>query len=225
MAAAPPGKDKAGAPAEPAELAGLPVHSFASQKTWTAWLKKNHASAPGTWIRLAKKASGIASVTYAEALDAALCHGWIDGQRRSADDSTFLQRFTPRTARSIWSKINRDKVTALIAAGHMQPAGLKEVERAKKDGRWDAAYDAQSVSRVPDNLAAALKAAPTAASFFETLDSRNRYAILFRLQHTKTAATREKWVKKYVEMLVRGETLHPPRKKRAPAATPEQGAA
>ena len=158
---------------------------------------------------MAKKDSGIASVTHAEALEVALCYGWIDGQRKSEDERRFLQRFTPRTARSTWSKINRDKALKLIEEGRMQPAGLAEVERARADGRWEAAYDAQSVATVPPDLRAALDANPKAAAFFAKLDSRNRYAVLFRTQGAKKPETRARRIGQFVEMLAKGEKLYP----------------
>lgn len=158
---------------------------------------------------MAKKDSGIASVTHAEALEVALCYGWIDGQRKSEDERHFLQRFTPRTARSTWSKINRDKALKLIEEGRMQPAGLAEVERARADGRWEAAYDAQSVATVPPDLQAALDANPKAAAFFAKLDSRNRYAVLFRTQGAKKPETRARRIGRFVEMLAKGEKLYP----------------
>ena len=176
---------------------------------WERWLKRHHATAAGVWIRMAKKASGIASVDHPEALEVALCYGWIDGQRKSDGDQHFLQRFTPRTARSTWSKINRDKVLKLIDDGRMQPAGLAEIERARADGRWDAAYDAQSVATVPPDLQAALDANRKAKAFFATLDSRNRFAILFRTQGAKKPETRARRIAQFVEMLAKGEKVYP----------------
>ena len=176
---------------------------------WERWLKRHHATAAGVWIRMAKKASGIASVDHPEALEVALCYGWIDGQRKGEDAQHFLQRFTPRTARSTWSKINRDKVLKLIDDGRMQPAGLAEIERARADGRWDAAYDAQSVATVPPDLQAALDANRKAKAFFATLDSRNRYAVLFRTQGAKKPETRARRIAQFVEMLAKGEKIHP----------------
>lgn len=158
---------------------------------------------------MAKKDSGIASVNHPEALEVALCYGWIDGQRKAEDDKYFLQRFTPRTPRSTWSKINRDKALKLIEEGRMQPAGLAEVDRARSDGRWDAAYDAQSVATVPPDLQAALDANPKAAAFFAKLDSRNRYAVLFRTQGAKKPETRARRIAQFVEMLAKGEKIHP----------------
>jgi uncharacterized protein YdeI (YjbR/CyaY-like superfamily) len=178
-------------------------------KSWESWLKKYHATSSGIRLKIAKKDSGIASTTYAEAVEAALCQGWIDGQRNALDAQFFLQKFTPRRARSIWSKINCDKAMALIASGKMQPAGLAEVERAKADGRWDAAYDAQSKMTVPGDLAALLAKKPKAKAFFESLDSRNRFAILFRLQTAKKAETRERRLALFFAMLQRAEKIYP----------------
>ncbi len=158
---------------------------------------------------MARKGSGIASVTHAEALEVALCYGWIDGQRKAEDDTHFLQRFTPRTPRSTWSKINRDKALKLIEEGRMQPAGLAEVDRARADGRWDAAYDAQSVATVPPDLQAAFDANPKAAAFFAKLDSRNRYSVLFRTQGAKKPETRARRIAQFVEMLAKGEKIYP----------------
>jgi uncharacterized protein YdeI (YjbR/CyaY-like superfamily) len=187
----------------------LETRAFASAEEWEAWLREHHDTAPGVWIRFAKKGSGVETVTYLEALHAALCFGWIDGQARSVDDASYVQRFTPRRARSIWSKRNRDFATALIESGRMQPAGLREVERAKADGRWDAAYDAPSTATVPDDLQAALDASPAAAAFFATLNSQNRYAILHRVQTAKKPETRARRIEKFVTMLEAGETLYP----------------
>jgi uncharacterized protein YdeI (YjbR/CyaY-like superfamily) len=151
----------------------------------------------------------VATVTHPEALDEALCHGWIDGQRRALDETHFLQRFTPRRERSRWSKINRDKATELIRSGAMRPAGQREVDRARADGRWDAAYEGQRTATVPPDLRRALDANEPAAAFFETLDSANRYAILYRIDEAKRPETRARRIEKYVDMLTRGEKLHP----------------
>jgi uncharacterized protein YdeI (YjbR/CyaY-like superfamily) len=180
-----------------------------SAAAWERWLKRHHATAAGVWLRIAKKDSGIASIDHPAALEEALCWGWIDGQRKSEDAQYFLQRFTPRTKRSIWSKINRAKVLKLIEEGRMQPAGLAEIERAKADGRWEAAYEAASVATVPPDLQAALDANRKAAKFFATLDSRNRYAVLFRTQGAKKPDTRAKRIAQFVEMLAKGEKIHP----------------
>jgi uncharacterized protein YdeI (YjbR/CyaY-like superfamily) len=187
----------------------LETRAFASADDWEAWLREHHDTAPGVWIRFARKGAGVPTVTYMEALHAALCFGWIDGQARGLDDAFYLQRFTPRRARSIWSKRNRDFATALIESGRMQPAGLREVERAKADGRWDAAYDAPSTATVPDDLQAALDANPAAAEFFAGLSSQNRYAVLHRIQTAKRPETRARRIEKFVAMLAAGETLHP----------------
>jgi uncharacterized protein YdeI (YjbR/CyaY-like superfamily) len=186
----------------------LPILPFACQSDWEAWLEQNHSDPQGLWLKIAKKASGIATVTYAEALDAALCFGWIDGQRGRFDDEWFVQRFTPRRARSRWSQINRDRVERLIADGRMRPAGLAEIERAKEDGRWDAAYASQSKIEVPADLRRALDANPAAKQLFAKLDSANRYAILYRVHDAKRAETRARRIERFVAMLARGETIH-----------------
>ena len=187
----------------------LPVILFAQQRDWAAWLGDNHTLSRGIWLQLAKKASGTQSITYAEALDVALCYGWIDGQKKSYDESSWLQKFTPRGAKSIWSKVNREKALALLDSGQMQPAGLAEVESARQDGRWDAAYDSQGTATVPDDLQAELDRNPAAKAFFATLNSRNRYAILFRIQTAKKAETRAKRIREFVGMLERHELLYP----------------
>ena len=187
----------------------MPVVSFAGTKEWSAWLASRHRSSSGVWIKIAKKTSGHASITYPEALEVALAWGWIDGQKGTFDDAWWLQKFTPRGPRSMWSKINREKATALIAAGKMMPSGLAEVERAKNDGRWDRAYESQSRASVPEDLETALSKNPRAKKFFATLDSRNRYAVLFRVQHAKKSETRARRIAQFVEMLAKGEKLHP----------------
>ena len=188
---------------------GLPVIPFASPADFEAWLGENHESSDGLWLKIAKKGRGIETVTHAEALDVAICHGWIDGQRRALDEDWFLQRFTPRKPRSRWSRINRDKALALIESGRMKPAGLREVERAQADGRWDEAYEGQRNATIPDDLQAALDAEPAAREFFETLDSQNRYAVLYRVGDAKRPETRARRIEKFVAMLARGEKLHP----------------
>jgi uncharacterized protein YdeI (YjbR/CyaY-like superfamily) len=185
--------------------------AFASEAAWREWLAANHADADGVWIKFAKKASGLPSVRYAEAVEVALTYGWIDGQAKGIDDLHYLQRFTPRRKRSVWSKINRTKAEALIASGAMEPAGLGEVERAKADGRWARAYDSPRTAVVPDDLRAALDADPEANRFFEELDGNNRYAILHRIQDAKRPETRARRIAKFVEMCRRGETVHPRR--------------
>ena len=187
----------------------LPVILFEQQQDWAAWLEQNHAVSSGAWLRLAKKASGLQSVSYAEALEVALCYGWIDGQKNSYDESSWLQKFTPRGAKSVWSKINRDKALALIESGQMKPAGLAAVESAKQDGRWDAAYDSASTISVPDDFQAELDKNPPAQAFFATLNSTNRYAILFRIQTARKAETRTKRIQEFIRMLERQEKLYP----------------
>jgi uncharacterized protein YdeI (YjbR/CyaY-like superfamily) len=186
----------------------LPVHAFASRDEWAAWLERHHASAAGVWLRIAKKGSGVVSVTKAEALETALCYGWIDGQVAAAEEGFWLQRFTPRRARSKWSQINRAAAERLIAEGRMTPAGLREVEAAKRDGRWDAAYASARTITVPDDLQARLDASPRAKRFFERLDSRNRYAILYRLHDAKRPETRHRRLEQFVRMLEAGETIY-----------------
>ena len=186
----------------------LPILAFASQKKWEEWLARNHQTSKGLWLKIAKKGAETGTVNYAEALDVALCYGWIDGQKGALDAGFWLQKFTPRGARSKWSKVNRDKATALIESGRMQPAGLAEIERAKTDGRWEAAYDAQSKASVPEDLQRELDANPDAAAFFATLESYNRYAILYRLQEAKKPETRAKRLEKFIGMLKRGEKVH-----------------
>jgi uncharacterized protein YdeI (YjbR/CyaY-like superfamily) len=182
---------------------------FPHQNAWIEWLAANHATSAGVWLRLAKKGSPIQSVSYAEALEAALCYGWIDAQKKPESEHAWLQRFTPRRPKSIWSKVNRDKATALIEAGRMQPAGLQQVERARQDGRWDAAYDSPGSAEVPDDLQAALDRNAQAKAFFRTLDRANRYAILWRVQTAKKAETRTRRIRQFVEMLERHEKIHP----------------
>jgi uncharacterized protein YdeI (YjbR/CyaY-like superfamily) len=185
----------------------MPVIAFPSQATWEQWLEENHESSNGLWVKLAKKASGIETVVYAEAVDVALCFGWIDGQVARFDDDWYLQRFTPRRARSKWSQINREKAEALIAAGRMRPAGLHEVERAKADGRWEAAYASPSKMTVPDDLQKALDDNPEAKRQFEALNASNRYAVLYRVHDAKRPETRARRIEKFVAMLARGEKL------------------
>ncbi|MFE0436199.1 YdeI family protein [Streptomyces nigra] len=187
----------------------LETVAFESAEAFQAWLGENHAVSPGIWLKLRKKAPGVVALDYAQALDVALCYGWIDGQKAALDDEWWLQRFGPRTARSRWSKINRDKVAALIEKGRMRPPGQAEIDRAKADGRWDAAYDSPRTATVPDDLAAALAAEPAAAEFFETLNRTNRFAIIYRVQDAKRPETRARRIEKYVTMLAKGEKPHP----------------
>jgi uncharacterized protein YdeI (YjbR/CyaY-like superfamily) len=186
----------------------LPVKRFASAKAWESWLEKHHAGSRGLWIEFGKKGSDIRSVTHAEALEAALRYGWIDGQTASVDAKVFRQRFTPRRPRSKWSKINCATVDRLLAEGRLAPSGLREMEAAKKDGRWAAAYDSPRNMRVPDDLAAELRKRPAARRFFEQLDSRNRYAILYRLFDAKKPETRQRRLAQFVRLLEAEETLH-----------------
>lgn len=180
---------------------------FATQRAFETWLRTHHATSDGIWLQIAK-ADAEPTVTYAQAIESALCHGWIDGPKRALDDAHWLQRFTPRRARSLWSKINRDKAEALIAAGRMQPAGVAEVERARADGRWDAAYDSPRTAEVPADLRAALDAIPAAATFFDQLNKTNRYAVLWRVQTAKQPATRARRIEQLVAMLAEGKKLH-----------------
>lgn len=187
----------------------LPTIAFASRAEWESWLEANHERADGVWVKFAKKASGIETVVYADAVEAALCFGWIDGLAKSVDEQRYRQRFTPRRARSKWSQINRARAEALIASGAMRPAGLREIERAKADGRWEAAYPSPSKIEVPDDLRAALAASPAAAHFFEKLDATNRYAVLYRVHDAKRADARARRIEQFVAMLARGEKIHP----------------
>jgi uncharacterized protein YdeI (YjbR/CyaY-like superfamily) len=188
---------------------GLAVHGFSDEAAFEKWLGAEHADADGLWIAIAKKASGVKSITAPEALDVALCFGWIDGQRRAHDDVHFLQRYTPRRARSPWSEINQEKVRVLIEAGRMQPAGQSEIDRAKEDGRWAAAYKGSRTIEIPPDLQAELDADPEAAAFFKTLSSQNRYSILYRLHEAKRPETRERRLAKFMAMLRAGETTYP----------------
>jgi uncharacterized protein YdeI (YjbR/CyaY-like superfamily) len=181
---------------------------FKSAKAFETWLKKHHASSDGLWLQIAKRGAAEPSVTYPEAVEVALCWGWIDGQKKGLDDQHFLQRFTPRRARSIWSKINVDKVAALIEAGRMQAPGQAQIEAAKADGRWAQAYDGARTSTVPEDLLAALEAAPQAKAFFATINATNRYAILWRIQTAVKPETRARRIAQLVEMLARGEVIH-----------------
>jgi len=185
------------------------IVAFDTAEAFEAWLSERHANCAGIWLKIRKKGLGTVALDYSQALDVALCFGWIDGQKRAFDDEWWLQKFTPRKPNSKWSKINCGRVAALLDQGRMRPAGLVQVERAKADGRWQAAYDGARTAQVPDDLAAALAASPAAAAFFETLDGRNRYAILYRIQDVKKAETRARRIEKYVAMLARGEKLHP----------------
>jgi uncharacterized protein YdeI (YjbR/CyaY-like superfamily) len=186
----------------------LPVLLFATPHDLEAWLEENHGGSEGIWLKIAKKGAPQPSVTYAEALELALCFGWIDSQKRGHDERHFLQRFTPRRPRGRWSKINREKCEALIAAGAVRPAGLAEIAAAKADGRWEAAYEGQRNATVPEDLLRELEANPAAAEFFASLDGANRYAIIYRLNEAKKTETRERRLAKFVAMLERGEKIH-----------------
>ncbi|HET7446135.1 MAG TPA: YdeI/OmpD-associated family protein [Solirubrobacterales bacterium] len=186
----------------------LEILLFATPAELEAWLEDNHVESDGIWLKIAKKGAEEPSVTYAEALELALCFGWIDSQKRGHDDQHFLQRFTPRRPRGRWSKINREKAEALIAAGSMRPTGLVEVEAAQADGRWEAAYEGQGTAQVPEDLQRELDGSPAAAEFFAGLDGANRYAVIYRLNEAKRPETRERRLRKFVAMLERGEKIH-----------------
>jgi uncharacterized protein YdeI (YjbR/CyaY-like superfamily) len=184
----------------------LPILPFADRKAWANWLSEQHASSKGVWIKIAKKASGIPTVTHPEALEEALCYGWIDGQRLPHDETHFLQRFTPRTKRSKWSQINRDKATSLIEQGRMKPAGLAQIEAARQDGRWEAAYAPQSSQTIPEDFQRALEQNPKAYEFFKTLRGTRRYSFLYRIQDAKRPETRARRIEQFVAMLAEGQT-------------------
>jgi uncharacterized protein YdeI (YjbR/CyaY-like superfamily) len=190
------------------QVPDLPVMEFASAEAWGAWLAQHHASSPGVWLKIAKKGTGVATVTMPEVIEAALCWGWIDGLRHSHDEVYFRQRMTPRKRASRWSRINRDKAEALIADGRMQPAGRREVDAARADGRWAAAYAGSRTMTVPDDLTRALRRNAAARRAFERLDSRNRFAILYRIQDAKRAETRARRIEGFVTMLAEGRTIH-----------------
>ena len=186
----------------------LQVISFESQSHWEKWLAENHMQQDGIWLRIFKKDSGEASVTYAEALDEALCYGWIDGQKNKYDERSWLQKFTPRRKKSIWSKINTQHVQRLIEAGKMKPGGFKEIEAAREDGRWQQAYDSHKSMTLPEDFLRRLEKDPKAQGFFEALNKTNKYAIAFRLQTAKKPETREKRMKEILEKLAKGEKFH-----------------
>jgi uncharacterized protein YdeI (YjbR/CyaY-like superfamily) len=187
---------------------GKPILAFASEAEWEAWLDAEHVASDGVWLKFAKKGSGVETVVYAEALDVALCYGWIDSQVSRLDERFYLQKFTPRRARSKWSQINREKIEALTRQGRMRPAGLEQVELAKSDGRWEAAYASPTNVEMPDDLQAALDASPKAAEFWAGLNKSNRFAILYQLQDAKKPETRARRLEKFVGMLERGEKLY-----------------
>ncbi len=184
------------------------IRGFKTRKDFSAWLEKNHKISPAIWVRIANKGSRIKSITYAEGVDVALCYGWIDAQKLPENETAWLQRFMPRRPRSIWSRINREKALGLIANGHMNQAGLLEIERAKKDGRWEAAYESQAGASAPPDFEEELDRHPRAKEFFRSISAANRYAIIWRLQTAKKAETRAKRMRSFIEMLEKGETLH-----------------
>lgn len=188
--------------------AAPPILFFATRAEWRKWIAANHAKSPGVWVKLAKSGAGVKSVAHPEVLEEALRYGWIDAQTKSLGADFWLKRFMPRKPKSIWSKVNRASAEALIASGKMKPAGLREAERAKADGRWDAAYESQSKATVPDDLTKALARDKKARAFFESLDSKNRYAILHRLHLAKKPETRARRLEKFVAMLRAGEKIH-----------------
>jgi uncharacterized protein YdeI (YjbR/CyaY-like superfamily) len=186
-----------------------PVILFQDQKAWEAWLAGNFDSSAGVWLRLARKSAELQSVTYPEAVEVALCYGWIDSQGKGYDEESHLQKFTPRGPKSVWSKINRAKALDLIEKGRMQPAGLAAIQTARENGRWESAYDSPRTADVPQDLQAALDKNPTAAEFFSTLNSQNRYALLHRIQIMKKAKTRQKRIDTFIQMLEKHEKLYP----------------
>jgi uncharacterized protein YdeI (YjbR/CyaY-like superfamily) len=191
------------------KAADMPVRSFRTSKEWLDWLARNHARSNGIWVKIAKKGSATKSLSYGEAVEAALCYGWIDGQKRGYDKTAWLQKFTPRGAKSIWSKINREKAQALIANEQMTSAGLQAIERAKQNGQWDAAYDSQRGIEMPEDFQRDLDRRPQARKFFEELNSVNRYAILHRIQTAKKPETRARRIQKFVDMLEKQEKIYP----------------
>jgi uncharacterized protein YdeI (YjbR/CyaY-like superfamily) len=198
----PPGSKATSAPVD------LNVVECADEAQWERWLQEHHATAADAWVKIAKKGSGVTTIHYPEVLDTAICFGWIDAIRRPLDETYFLQRFTPRGPRSKWSQVNRDKADALIAAGRMRPAGHAQIQAAKADGRWDAAYEPQSRASIPADFQAALDAEPEARAFFATLKGQQRYAFLFRLHHVKTQKARDRRIAGYIELLREGRTLN-----------------
>jgi uncharacterized protein YdeI (YjbR/CyaY-like superfamily) len=186
----------------------LPILPFPDRAAWASWLDEHHAASPGVWLKIAKKASGIPTVTHPEALEEALCYGWIDGQRAPHDSTYFLQRFTPRRPRSKWSQVNRDKVTKLIEQGRMKPAGQAQIDAAKKDGRWEAAYTPQSSQEIPEDFQRALERNPQAHEFFKTLRGTRRYSFIYRIQDAKRPETRARRIEQFISMLAEGRTHH-----------------
>jgi uncharacterized protein YdeI (YjbR/CyaY-like superfamily) len=198
----------------------LPVIGFASREQWRRWLAEHHESSDGVRVKMARKATGLRTVTLAEAVEVALCYGWIDGQGKRLDDEFWTVRFTPRRPRSRWSRINRDRALELIDRGEMQPAGMREIERAQADGRWDAAYEPASTAAVPDDLQRALDAEPRARETFAALDSRNRYAVLHRIAEARRPETRARRIEKHVAMLAEGRSPYPRAGNRGTASPP-----
>ena len=190
------------------KLSTLPTIEFKTAKAFETWLKKNQATSNGLWLKIFKKDSGKKTITYAEALDVALCYGWIDGQKQAHDEEAWLQRFSPRSAKSIWSRINTQHVERLIKEGRMTPAGLAAVEKAKADGRWDKAYDSHSTLTMPEDFLKELSKSKKAEAFFRTLNKTNLFSIGFRLQTAKKPETKEKRMKQIIEMLAKGEKFH-----------------
>ena len=190
-------------------LQNLPIIHFADQAAWRQWLAAHFSDQAGVWLKLAKKNKGVSSVSYGQALESALCYGWIDGQVQKYDEQFYLQRFTPRRPKSIWSKTNTEKAEALITAGSMQPAGLNAIETAKADGRWEAAYFSSSNMVIPDDFQSALDVNPKAKTYFDTLNKLNRYAFYFRIQSAHNSATRAKKIERFITMLANGEKLYP----------------
>jgi uncharacterized protein YdeI (YjbR/CyaY-like superfamily) len=186
----------------------LPIRTFESPRKWRSWLARNHARSQGVWLRFYKKTSGVASISHDQALDEALCHGWIDGQAQKGDVKYWLQKFTPRRRSSLWSKRNTHHVARLIKAGKMAPRGLEEINAAKADGRWKRAYDSPSAMRIPDDFLRALSKDKSAKAFFETLNKTNLYSIAWRLQTAKTSETRARRVKAILGMMAKGEKFH-----------------
>ena len=190
-------------------ITDVPIFSFDSPNKWHEWLQTNHTQPKGVWIRFFKKNAHVSSMTYTEAVDEALCYGWIDSQAKKYDEMSYIQKFTPRRTKSIWSKINRERIEKLITAGKMQASGLKQVEEAKKDGRWDHAYDSPRNMTLPEDFLKALSQNKQAKAFFETLNKTNTYAIMWRLQTAKKPETRAKRMTLVLEMLAKGEKFHP----------------
>jgi uncharacterized protein YdeI (YjbR/CyaY-like superfamily) len=186
----------------------LPILFFKDQESWESWLEENHENSSGVRLQIAKKKSGVVSLSYEEAIESSLCYGWIDSRKEAFDEKTWLQRFTPRGTKSIWSKINKEKAEHLIANGRMRPSGLRAIEVAKQNGQWDAAYEPQSSTHVPEDFEVELNKNSKAKAFFETLDSRNRFAILFRINSAKKQETRVKRIQQFIMMLENGEKIY-----------------